>query len=103
METESQDEGIEMPTIDSMFFGASPSQVLYNIEVLYSILVPSYDPNNDKILDFQYTFLCSDQSQVALEMLTKNNFLPKADVATKRYVFARGRGSVLEKKKNIRV
>lgn len=47
--------------------------------------MPTYDPTTDKAIDFQFTFLCSDKAQVALEMLTKNNFLPTADVATKRY------------------
>ena len=28
-----EDQSVEMPTIDSVFFGRSPSQVLYNIEV----------------------------------------------------------------------
>lgn len=50
--------------------------------------MPSYcNSTNEKLIDFQYTFLCSEHSKVALEMLTKNNFLPKADVATKRYYF----------------
>lgn len=36
---EQQDDSIEMPTIESMFFGPSPSQVLYNIEVRTMILI----------------------------------------------------------------
>ena len=55
------------------------------LQVLYTLLMPTYDPQTDKTVDFQFTFLCSDKAQVALEMLTKNNFLPRADVATKRY------------------
>jgi hypothetical protein len=39
---------------------------------------------NEKVIDFQYAFLCSEHSYVGLEMLTKNNFLSKADVATKK-------------------
>lgn len=46
--------------------------------------MPSYDPSNEKIVDFQSALLCSDKAQVLLELLTKNKFLPKADVATKR-------------------
>ncbi|XP_065223298.1 probable ubiquitin carboxyl-terminal hydrolase FAF-X isoform X3 [Planococcus citri] len=86
-EIDPQDESVQLPTLESMFFGPSPSQVLYNIEVLYTLLMPTYDPQTDKTVDFQFAFLCSDKAQVALEMLTKNNFLPRADVATKRAAF----------------
>ena len=52
------------------------------LQVLYTLLMPA--TSSEQAIDFQYGFLCSEYSDVALEMLTKNNFLSKADVATKK-------------------
>ncbi|XP_046668911.1 probable ubiquitin carboxyl-terminal hydrolase FAF-X isoform X3 [Homalodisca vitripennis] len=75
------------PTVDNMFFCDSPSQVLYNLEVLYALLMPAADPLSEKAFEFQMNFLRCSEAHVILEMLTKNNFLPKADVATKRSAY----------------
>lgn len=51
---------------------------------MYSLLMPASDPMSDEAFEFQYSFIKSGHATVVLEMLTKNNFLPNADVATKR-------------------
>lgn len=53
---------------------------------MYALLMPASDPMSQKAFEFQMNFLRSPYAHIILEMLTKNNFLPKADVATKRYV-----------------
>lgn len=53
---------------------------------MYSLLMPASDPMSPAAFEFQYNFIKSGDAPVVLEMLTKNNFLPNADVATKRYV-----------------
>ncbi|XP_039296311.1 LOW QUALITY PROTEIN: probable ubiquitin carboxyl-terminal hydrolase FAF-X [Nilaparvata lugens] len=75
------------PTVDSVFFNVSQSRVLYNLEVMYTLLMPAADPLSDKAFEFQLNFLCSPHAPVILDMLTKNNFLPNADVATKRSAY----------------
>ncbi|XP_049853945.1 probable ubiquitin carboxyl-terminal hydrolase FAF-X isoform X1 [Schistocerca gregaria] len=74
-------------TVDNMFFASSPSQVLYNLEVMYALLMPALDPMSEKAFEFQYNFMRSGDAPVILEMLTKNNFLANADVATKRSAY----------------
>ncbi|CAG2066815.1 unnamed protein product, partial [Timema podura] len=74
-------------TVDTLFFGPSPSQVLYNLEVMYALLMPALDPLSDKAFEFQFNFMKSGDAPVILEMLTKNNFLPNADAATKRSAY----------------
>lgn len=71
-------------TMDTMFFKASPAEVLYNLEVLYAMLMPSTDSLSDRTYEFQYSFITSGKAHVFLEMLTKNNFMTNADNFTKR-------------------
>ncbi|XP_052783474.1 probable ubiquitin carboxyl-terminal hydrolase FAF-X isoform X2 [Mya arenaria] len=73
--------------LETMFFNSSPSQVLYNIEVAYSLLMPSQDPMAEDAFEFQYNFIKSGGVQLALNMLTKNNFLPNADLPTRRSAY----------------
>ncbi|XP_012528213.1 probable ubiquitin carboxyl-terminal hydrolase FAF-X isoform X2 [Monomorium pharaonis] len=74
-------------TVDSLFFTASPSQVLYNLEVLYTLLMPALDPMSERAFEFQYNFIKSGEAGVILDMLTKNKFLPNADETTKRSAY----------------
>uniref|UniRef100_A0A4W5PNF5 ubiquitinyl hydrolase 1 n=1 Tax=Hucho hucho TaxID=62062 RepID=A0A4W5PNF5_9TELE len=72
------------PTLDSRFFGPSPSQVLYLIEVVYALLMPASSTLGEDASDFQYNFLKSGGLPLVLSMLTRNNFLPSADMETRR-------------------
>ncbi|XP_063973678.1 probable ubiquitin carboxyl-terminal hydrolase FAF-X isoform X2 [Diachasmimorpha longicaudata] len=74
-------------SVDTLFFAASPSQVLYNLEVLYTLLMPALDPLSEKAFEFQLNFIKSGEAGVILEMLTKNKFLPNADETTKRSAY----------------
>ncbi|KAK0096487.1 hypothetical protein PV326_005319 [Microctonus aethiopoides] len=77
----------QMTNVDTLFFASSPSHVLYNLEVLNTLLMPALDPTSDKAFEFQYNFIKSGEAGVILEMLTKNNFLPSADETTKRSAY----------------
>ncbi|XP_051564646.1 probable ubiquitin carboxyl-terminal hydrolase FAF-X isoform X6 [Myxocyprinus asiaticus] len=72
------------PTLDSRFFGPSPSQVLYLIEVVYALLMPASGTLGEDASDFQFNFLKSGGLPLVLSMLTRNNFLPNADMETRR-------------------
>ncbi|KAK7155926.1 hypothetical protein R3I93_010558 [Phoxinus phoxinus] len=72
------------PTLDSRFFGPSASQVLYLTEVVYALLMPASGTLGDDACDFQYNFLKSGGLPLVLGMLTRNNFLPSADMETRR-------------------
>ncbi|XP_024919431.1 ubiquitin carboxyl-terminal hydrolase 9X isoform X3 [Cynoglossus semilaevis] len=72
------------PSLDSRFFGPSPSQVLYLIEVVYALLMPASATLGEDASDFQYNFLKSGGLPLVLSMLTRNNFLPTADMETRR-------------------
>uniref|UniRef100_A0A2K5PFG1 ubiquitinyl hydrolase 1 n=1 Tax=Cebus imitator TaxID=2715852 RepID=A0A2K5PFG1_CEBIM len=72
------------PSLDSLFFGPSASQVLYLTEVVYALLMPAGAPLTDDSSDFQFHFLKSGGLPLVLSMLTRNNFLPNADMETRR-------------------
>ncbi|XP_051753215.1 probable ubiquitin carboxyl-terminal hydrolase FAF-X isoform X2 [Ctenopharyngodon idella] len=72
------------PTLDSRFFGPSPSQVLYLTEVVYALLMPASGTLGDDASNFQFNFLKSGGLPLVLSMLTRNNFLPNADMETRR-------------------
>ncbi|KAM6382409.1 ubiquitin carboxyl-terminal hydrolase 9X isoform 6-T7 [Alca torda] len=72
------------PSLDSLFFGPSASQVLYLTEVVYALLMPASAPLGEDASDFQYNFLKSGGLPLVLSMLTRNNFLPNADMETRR-------------------
>ncbi|XP_037075311.1 probable ubiquitin carboxyl-terminal hydrolase FAF-X, partial [Pollicipes pollicipes] len=74
-------------TLEAIFFSPSPSQVLYSLEVLYSLLMPADGPLSDKCCEFHRQFLKSGGGTAVLDMLNKNNFLSGADLATKRLAF----------------
>ncbi|XP_011304639.1 probable ubiquitin carboxyl-terminal hydrolase FAF-X [Fopius arisanus] len=74
-------------SVDTLFFAVSASQVLYNLEVLYTLLMPALDPLSEKAFDFQLNFIKSGEAGVILDMLTKNKFLPNADETTKRSAY----------------
>ncbi|BFZ00611.1 hypothetical protein BsWGS_03650 [Bradybaena similaris] len=73
--------------LETMFFNSSTTQTLYNIEVCYALLMPSGDPMSDEALDFQYKFVLSGGIQLAINMLTKNNFMPNADLPSRRAAY----------------
>nr|XP_033805269.1 probable ubiquitin carboxyl-terminal hydrolase FAF-X isoform X2 [Geotrypetes seraphini] len=72
------------PSLDSLFFGPSASQVLYLTEVVYALLMPANAPLGEDASDFQYNFLKSGGLPLVLSMLTRNNFLPNSDMETRR-------------------
>ncbi|CAG9771327.1 unnamed protein product [Ceutorhynchus assimilis] len=74
-------------SMDNLFFSATPAEVLYNLEVLYAMLMPAMDTLSDKSYEFQYSFITSGEAHVFLEMLTKNNFLSSADSITRRSAY----------------
>ncbi|XP_071033260.1 ubiquitin carboxyl-terminal hydrolase 9X isoform X5 [Parasteatoda tepidariorum] len=74
-------------TLESIFYAPSPSQVLYTLEVVYTLLMPAHNPMSEDAQKFQYNFVCSGGVPVSLGMLTKNNFLEGADVPTKRAAY----------------
>lgn len=75
------------PTLENIFFGPSPSQVLYTLEVVYTLLMPAHNPMSEEAQSFQYNFVRSGGVPVTLGMITKNNFLSGADVPTKRAAY----------------
>ncbi|CAH0386901.1 unnamed protein product [Bemisia tabaci] len=74
------------PTIENMFYCDSPSEVLYNLEVLYSLIMPAVDPISDRAFEFQFNFLRSKDSARFLDMLA-TNILPNSDSSTMRSAY----------------
>lgn len=75
------------PSLENIVFSSSPSQVLYNLQVLYSLLMPAHNPMTEKALEFQYNFMKSGGVKIIIDMLAKNNFLSNTDMPTKRSAF----------------
>ncbi|XP_067668544.1 ubiquitin carboxyl-terminal hydrolase 9X-like [Haliotis asinina] len=74
-------------SLEALFFNPSPTQVLYNIETAYSLLMPAVDPLVEEAFEFQLNFVRSGGVQLSINMLTKNNFLPNADLPTRRAAY----------------
>lgn len=53
-------------------------------QVVYALLMPASGTLGDDASDFQYNFLKSGGLPLVLGMLTRNNFLPSADMETRR-------------------
>ncbi len=48
------------------------------------MLMPAQNPLNEDAYEFQINFVKSGGVQIALNMIVKNNFLPNADLYTRR-------------------
>ncbi|XP_068152261.1 probable ubiquitin carboxyl-terminal hydrolase FAF isoform X1 [Drosophila tropicalis] len=77
----------ESCTPEEMFLHPSPGQVLYNLSVLHGLLIPALEPLGEAALQIQSSWMHSGCAHFVLELLTKNNFLPSADMHTKRASF----------------
>ncbi|KAH8232660.1 hypothetical protein KR032_011344 [Drosophila birchii] len=74
-------------TPEQMFLHPTPAQVLYNLSVLHGLLIPALEPLGEPALQVQSAWMHSGCAHFVLELLTKNNFLPSADMHTKRASF----------------
>lgn len=63
-------------------------QALYNLEVLYAMLMPANTEITwENTYKFQYSFMISGEAHIFLEMLTKNNFMSNADNVIRRSAY----------------
>lgn len=81
------DGGVKSPLFDGLFFTDSPTEVAYNLLVIYSLLVPAQNPFSQESLEFQYQFIRSGCGFQVIDLLTKNNFISKADDLTKLFTY----------------
>ncbi|XP_014240200.1 probable ubiquitin carboxyl-terminal hydrolase FAF-X [Cimex lectularius] len=79
----------EVVTMESILYNSPSPQVLYNLEVLYALLMPAVDPLSEKmpVFEMQFNFFKSPHSCALLEVLTKNDFMPSADITGKRHTY----------------
>lgn len=71
----------------NLLFNTDPATVLYRLEVLYALLFPAVSSNSPQTLELLQKFFISGGATMVVEMLTKNNFMPLADTATKRSAY----------------
>lgn len=69
---------------EAMFLTADSAHVLYNLEVLQALLIPALDPLGENTMRLQLAWLHSGVAHFILDLLTKNNFMIKADMQCKR-------------------
>ena len=72
---------------DSLFFTTSSSQTLYNLEVCYSLLMPSNVTTHEKAFDLQMNIVKAKGIPAFMGMLTRNDFLSTADLRTKQLAY----------------
>ncbi|XP_066928951.1 ubiquitin carboxyl-terminal hydrolase 9X-like [Clytia hemisphaerica] len=72
--------------LEKFFFGLSPLQSMYNLEVVYMLLLPSVDHNHSS-LTFQQEFVLAGGIQCILKMFSTPNFLQGADLLIKRSTY----------------
>lgn len=75
------------PTSYTVLFNTDPAVVLYRLEVLNTMLFPSANLGQTPTLELLNNFFISGGASMVVEMLTKNNFMPLADVSTKRSAY----------------
>jgi ubiquitin carboxyl-terminal hydrolase 9/24 len=69
---------------DSLFLmHESPTQVAYNLIVIYSLLMPAQNPLSSESQEFQFNFIRSGCGFKVIDLLSQNNFLAGADNLTK--------------------
>jgi len=42
--------------LETAFFSAKPAQAVYNLEVIYSLLMPAWNQNSEETFDFQVRY-----------------------------------------------
>ena len=72
---------------EAMFLSADAAHVLYNLEVLQALLMPALDPQGENTMRLELAWLHSGVAHFILDLLTKNNFMPKADMHCKRAAY----------------
>lgn len=72
---------------ETMFLSADAAHVLYNLEVLQALLIPALEPHCESTMRLQLAWLHSGVGHFMLDLLTKNNFMPKADMHCKRAAY----------------
>jgi ubiquitin carboxyl-terminal hydrolase 9/24 len=72
---------------DSLFFSPSPSETCYNLEVCYSLLMPGTGPLTEKAFDFQIALVEAKGIACFMGMLTRNDFLSRADLSTQQMAY----------------
>jgi len=72
----SKSENIEK--FDELFHKSSPTQISYNLMVIYSLLMPSRNPLSEEAQIFQYDFIKSGCGFKILQLLNQENFLSSA-------------------------
>ena len=60
--------------------------MIFFFKVAYSLLMPAVETTSEEAFEFQFNFVKSGGVQIAMNMLTKNNFLPSADLPTRRWI-----------------
>lgn len=71
----------------NLLFNTDPATVLYRLEVLYALLFPAVSSHSTQTLELLHKFFIAGGASMVVEMLTKNNFMPLADTATKRSAY----------------
>eukprot|EP00794_Sanderia_malayensis_P010838 gene10838-11990_t len=74
-------------SLDLLFFTPSPIHVLYNLQVIYSLLMPAAQPASEASSSFQHDFILAGGIKAVLNMLTKNTFLLNSDTLIRRSAF----------------
>ncbi|ESN99989.1 hypothetical protein HELRODRAFT_176291 [Helobdella robusta] len=72
------------PDLEALFFGPGPSQVLYYLDVMHSILVPATSNSANVTWNFQKNFLLSGGVPLCLKIISSDDFLQNSDPTTKR-------------------
>lgn len=63
---------------DELFYGSSPTRILYSLGVIYALLMPSRNPLSEEARKFHYDFMKSGCGFRVVELLTRNNFVSTA-------------------------
>ncbi|XP_065055791.1 probable ubiquitin carboxyl-terminal hydrolase FAF-X isoform X1 [Rhopilema esculentum] len=73
--------------LDILFFTPTPINVLYNLQVVYSLLMPSAQPCNEISTNFQLNFISAGGIKAVINMLTKSSFMSNADTLMQRSAY----------------
>ncbi|XP_031549243.1 probable ubiquitin carboxyl-terminal hydrolase FAF-X isoform X2 [Actinia tenebrosa] len=76
-----------LQNLEKIFLTKSPMQALYNLEVVYALIMPACPLIQEQVFDFQLNFLKSGGMPCVISMLTNTEYVKTADMYTKRSAY----------------
>ncbi|XP_065644318.1 ubiquitin carboxyl-terminal hydrolase 9X isoform X4 [Hydra vulgaris] len=76
-----------MSSLDKLFSTVTPIQALYNLEIIYALLLPAMEPLENYPISFQHSIILAGGIDSILNLFTNKTFLHGANTLIKRMAY----------------